>query len=84
VDVAPSPTSSQDTREGCPYEPDDAVNMVWHDDELVQLDACEALRQSQPFVLDYSLELIVFKQRLFLVRTDCYEVGSSARVVIAG
>ena len=66
------------------------MDVVWHDDELVQLDCGESLGQFTPGALDHPSGLVqahlfvnhVAKETLVFLHGDGHEVGADLCVVV--
>lgn len=64
--------------------PDDAVDVVGHDDELVEADRWEAAGEVSPGVGDDLEDKAVNKQKFAFVNTDGDEVGADVCVIVSG
>src|SRR5688500_13393229 len=63
------------------YQPDDAMHVVRHDHELVELCPFEVQRDCIPGSLDSDSGLFVRKEQLAVVATDRDEIRARRRVV---
>ena len=76
----------------CPYENDDAVHMVGHDDKRVYIDARVTLRQFAPYCLDHLAGAVqdhfptgyLAEHSLPVLRADGHEIRSGLSIIIRG
>src|SRR6266542_3961524 len=63
-------------------QPDDEMNMIRHDDELIRRDVGEALWKCLPRLFQDLLQSSVFEQQLAVIRADGYEIRPGPRIIV--
>src|SRR5437763_15568650 len=63
-------------------EMQDAVNMVWHDDKLVERHARKAFRKACPGLLKDDMKLAHLKDWLMMGCTDSHEITGCPTVIV--
>lgn len=64
------------------HDPDDAVDVVGHDDELVEADGRETAREFMPGVRDDFADEAIEEEDFSVVGADSNEVGACIGVVV--
>ena len=67
---------------GASFNNDNAVNVIRHDHEFINVDVSEVLRQFIPFCLGNLPSLWVLKQQFPVPTTNGYEVVASRPIIM--
>ena len=67
----------------CGVDPEEAVHVVWHDNEDIELDCWEPLGEGPPFFVDNGVEVRMGEQGLPEVSAKGNIVSSTGSVVVA-